>query len=38
MTDWNDALYLRFGDQRTRAAIDLLDRPEVYDRILRWLA
>lgn len=26
MTDWNDALYLRFGDQRTRAAIDLLAR------------
>jgi len=26
MTDWNDTLYLRFGDQRTRAAIDLLAR------------
>lgn len=26
MTDWNDALYLRFGDQRTRAAVDLLSR------------
>ncbi|RZS56585.1 trans-aconitate 2-methyltransferase [Sphaerotilus mobilis] len=26
MTDWNDTLYLRFGDQRTRAAVDLLAR------------
>ncbi len=26
MNDWNDALYLRFGDQRTRAAVDLLAR------------
>ncbi|MDP4299428.1 trans-aconitate 2-methyltransferase [Leptothrix discophora] len=26
MSDWNDTLYLRFGDQRTRAAVDLLAR------------
>ncbi|MGY0194763.1 trans-aconitate 2-methyltransferase [Leptothrix sp. BB-4] len=35
MTDWNDSLYLRFGDQRTRAAIDLLARvrPEPPDAV-----
>ncbi len=37
MTDWNDTLYLRFGDQRTRAAIDLLARvrPEPVDGVSR---
>jgi trans-aconitate 2-methyltransferase len=37
MSDWNDTLYLRFGDQRTRAAVDLLARvrPEPAEAVHR---